>query len=180
MTRDQSLDDGFLELAISLAGDNTAGGGRPFGALVVRDGWVIATGVNEIHARQDPTAHAEMVAIREAAKLLGPDLSRCTIYASGHPCPMCLAAMHLSRIEAVRYAYSNEAAAPFGLSTAAVYADLARPFHEQRLSIAQLAPADAADPAIYRAWRDGTVHHAAAAARSPERVAAPAPVPAEG
>lgn len=151
---DQMLEDGFLELAIALARENLAQGGRPFGALVVKDGSVIATGVNQIAAWQDPTAHAEIVAIREASKLLGPDLGGCTIYASGHPCPMCLAAMHLSGVEAVRFAYSNDAAEPFGLSTAAVYADLARPFDQQRLSIAQLPPTDAASPEIYCIWQE--------------------------
>src|SRR5688572_7088440 len=79
------------------------------GAVLVRDGEVIARAVNRIHETGDPTAHAELVAIREAAQALGrPRLDGCVVYASGHPCPMCLAAMHLCGIAAAYYAYSNE------------------------------------------------------------------------
>ncbi|MFX8751226.1 nucleoside deaminase, partial [Acinetobacter baumannii] len=76
---------------------------------LVKDGKVIATGVNEIGATGDPTTHAELQAIRAASRALGsPRLDGCVIYASGHPCPMCLAAMHLTGITEVTYAYSNE------------------------------------------------------------------------
>jgi MFS-type transporter involved in bile tolerance (Atg22 family) len=69
---------------------------KSFGAVVVRDGEVVARGVNEIHTTNDPTAHEEMTAIRAASRKLGsPDLGGCTVYASGHPCPMCMAAMLL-------------------------------------------------------------------------------------
>ncbi|WP_016746294.1 nucleoside deaminase, partial [Rhizorhabdus wittichii] len=108
----------FLRAAIELARDNVAQGGRPFGAVVVKDGAIVAVGVNEILATNDPTAHAELGAIRAAARRLGsPDLSGCTVYASGHPCPMCMAAMRMAGIGAVAYAYSNEDGEPFGLST---------------------------------------------------------------
>jgi tRNA(Arg) A34 adenosine deaminase TadA len=121
----------FLSEAVELARANIGTGGRPFGAVVVRDGLSIATGVNEIHMANDPTAHAEMTAIRAASRKLGsPDLGGCTVYASGHPCPMCMAAMRLSGVDKVFYAYSNEDGAPFGLSSAAIYEDLARPFTE--------------------------------------------------
>src|SRR5690606_15271222 len=89
----------FLREAIALALANSARGGRPFGAVVVRNGEVIATGVNEIAITNDPTAHAELLAIRAASKALGsPDLSGCTVYASGHPCPMCMAAMRMAGV----------------------------------------------------------------------------------
>ncbi|WEK44029.1 MAG: nucleoside deaminase [Candidatus Sphingomonas colombiensis] len=144
----------FLRAAIELARENVARGGRPFGALVVKDGAVIATGVNEILATNDPTAHAEMGAIRAASRALAsPDLSGCAVYASGHPCPMCMAAMRMAGVEAVTFAYSNEDAAPFGLSTAAIYADLALPFAEQRMRIRHVRVDDSARPAIYAAWR---------------------------
>jgi tRNA(Arg) A34 adenosine deaminase TadA len=121
----------FLSEAVELARANIGAGGRPFGAVVVRDGLSIATGVNEIHMANDPTAHAEMTAIRAASRKLGsPDLGGCSVYASGHPCPMCMAAMRLSGVDKVFYAYSNEDGAPFGLSSAAIYEDLARPFTE--------------------------------------------------
>src|SRR3569833_3378789 len=81
----------FLCEAIELARDNVRNGGRPSGAVLVKDGKIIATGVNEIFATGDPTTHAELQAIRVASQVLGsPRLDGCVIYASGHPCPMCL------------------------------------------------------------------------------------------
>ncbi|WP_109480152.1 nucleoside deaminase [Paraburkholderia sp. C35] len=126
----------YLADAIELAYNNIEQGGRPFGAVIVKDGEVVATGVNEIFRTNDPTSHAELNAIRAASVKLGsPNLAGCTVYASGHPCPMCLAAMRLAGIGEVVYAYSNEDGAQFGLSTAALYADLAKPLAEQAMKI---------------------------------------------
>ncbi len=145
----------WLREAIALARANIGVGGRPFGAVMVRDGAVIATGVNEIHASHDPTAHAEMVAIRAASRRLGsPDLRGSAVYASGHPCPMCMAAMRMSGVTRVAYAYSNEDGAPYGLSTAAVYEDLARPRAEQTMSIDHLPVRQEGLPALYAEWAD--------------------------
>lgn len=144
----------FLCEAIRLADDNLDKGGRPFGAVVVRDGAVVATGVNEILATGDPTAHAEMMALRAASRALGsPSLDGCTVYASGHPCPMCLAAMRLTGVGQVYYAYSNDDAAPYGLSTAAVYADLARPFAEQSMTIRHVPVRRQSEPDLYVRWK---------------------------
>lgn len=119
-------DEVFMREAVALARANIDDGGRPFGAVLVRDGAVLARGVNEIHLTHDLTAHAELLAIRRASEALGaPDLRGAVMYASGHPCPMCLAAMHLCGIEAGFFAYSNEDGAPFGLSSAGVYARMA-------------------------------------------------------
>ena len=143
----------YLREAIALARANVDKGGRPFGAVVVRDGAVIATGVNDILATNDPTAHAELTALRAASRQLGsPDLSGCVVYASGHPCPMCMAAMRLAGVRGVAYAYSNDDGAPFGLSTAAVYADLAKPFAEQSMHIRHLPVAEEASPELYALW----------------------------
>lgn len=126
----------FLSEAIELAQANVEQGGRPFGAVVVKDGHIIATGVNEILRTNDPTSHAELNAIRAASqKLRSASLAGCAVYASGHPCPMCMAAMRLAGIGEVAYAYSNEDGAPYGLSTAAIYAELAKPFAEQSMKI---------------------------------------------
>ncbi|WP_233750501.1 nucleoside deaminase, partial [Bordetella bronchiseptica] len=98
-------------------------GGRPFGALVARDGVVLARGVNRMLADHDPTAHAELLALREAGRALrSARLDGCVVYASGQPCPMCLAAMRMSGVARAVYAYSNEQAEPYGLSTAALAA----------------------------------------------------------
>jgi guanine deaminase len=110
----------FLCDAIDLARDNIRKGDRPFGAVLVKDGAAIATGINETHTTQDPTAHAELQAIRAASRALGsPRLDGCVIYASGQPCPMCLSAMYLTGIREVTYAYSSEDGEPCGIGETA-------------------------------------------------------------
>lgn len=147
-------DESFLQQAIDLALANVRdAGGRPFGAVLVKDGVVIATGVNEIDATGDPTAHAELSAIRRAAQVLGtPRLDGCVVYASGQPCPMCLSAMYLTGIGAVRFAYSNADGEPFGLSTAPVYAELAKPLESQAMDVRRQPPG-AGQASPYEAWR---------------------------
>ena len=143
----------WLREAITLAYANAEKGGRPFGAVIVRDGQIVATGVNAILETGDPTSHAELNAIRLASETLGPDLRGCAVFASGHPCPMCMAAMRLAGIEAVTYAYSNEDGEPHGLSTAAIYADLAKPFAEQAMNIRHLPVRLDGKPDLYAGWR---------------------------
>lgn len=143
----------FLCEAIELARDNVRNGGRPFGAVLVKDGKVVATGVNEIAATGDPTTHAELQAIRAASRVLGaPRLDGCIIYASGHPCPMCLAAMHLTGIRDVAYAYSNEDGERYGLSTAAIYAEMARPLAAQSLKAVHV-PVRIEGEDLYDVWK---------------------------
>ena len=144
--------EAFMREALALARDNIHAGGRPFGAVLVRDGQVIARAVNEIHASNDPTAHAELQAIRQASQALGQSrLDGCEIYASGHPCPMCLAAMHLCGIERAWFAYDNAEGEPYGLSTAAVYAQMARPPQQQSLPLRALKPSGEAG--LYLEWK---------------------------
>ncbi|NLP65127.1 nucleoside deaminase [Paraburkholderia sacchari] len=144
----------FLREAIELAHANAEKGGRPFGAVIVKEGEVLASGVNEILRTNDPTSHAEMNAIRAASQKLGsPDLAGCTVYASGHPCPMCLAAIRMAGVGEVHFAYSNEDAAPYGLSTAAVYADLAKPFAEQTIKIRHDPVRLESNPDLYADWK---------------------------
>jgi guanine deaminase len=144
----------FLREAIELAHANVERGGRPFGAIVVKNGEIIATGVNEILSTNDPTAHAELMAIRAASQKLGSaNLEGCAVYASGHPCPMCIAAMRLAGVSEVAYAYSNDDGAPFGLSTAAIYAELARPFTEQSMKIRYVPVRLKSQPELYADWR---------------------------
>ena len=143
----------FLCEAIELAHANVEHGGRPFGAVVVKNGEIIATGVNEILSTNDPTAHAELMAIRAASQKLGSaDLQGCAVFASGHPCPMCMAAMRLAGIARVVYAYSNEDGAPFGLSTAAIYEDLAKPFTEQSMTIRHVPVQPEGQMDLYAEW----------------------------
>ncbi len=149
------MTEDYLREAIELARANIGKGGRPFGAVLVRDGAVLATAVNEIHTTNDPTSHAEMNAVRDAGHKLGsPDLSDSAVYASGHPCPMCMAAMRLSGVEKVFYAYSNDDGTPFGLSTAAVYEDLAKPFAEQSMTIRHVPVRPQGKPDLYAEWTE--------------------------
>jgi guanine deaminase len=143
----------YLCEAIELAHASLQKGGRPFGAVIVKDGEVIATGVNQMFSTNDPTAHAELMAIRAAGQKLGsPNLQGCAVYASGHPCPMCMAAMRLAGINEVFYAYSNEDGAPHGLSTAAIYAELAKPFSEQSMKISHVPARLKSGFDLYAEW----------------------------
>ena len=111
-----------LHEAVRLAQRNHRNGGRPFGAVLAFGDSIIATGVNEILSTHDVSAHAEMGALREACKRLQrPNLAGGIMYASGQPCPMCLAAMVLARIKEVYYAFGNEDAAPYGYASTQVY-----------------------------------------------------------
>lgn len=146
----------FLHQAIDLAMENVRKGGRPFGAVVVIDGEVVATGVNSILASGDPTAHAELDAIRAASRKLGkPRLDGATIYASGQPCPMCLAAMYLTGVSEVHFAYSNAAGEAFGLSTARIYDELARPPESRALKMT-CTPVRPDGKDLYEAWKAHT------------------------
>lgn len=146
-------DQRFLNRAIDLARDNVLAGGRPFGAVVVRDGTIVAEGVNTIHLSHDVTDHAELLAIRAAAKSHGPEaLKGSSVFASGHPCPMCLAAMRLAGVKKISYAYSNEDGAPYNLSTDEIYQDLRRPFSEQTMEIRHVAQDSHGAPTLYAQW----------------------------
>lgn len=144
----------FMQEAIALARENIVNGGRPFGAVIVKDGNIIARAVNRMTADNDPTAHAEIVALRKAGTVLATDrLAGCSVYASGQPCPMCLAAMHLAGITEIIFGYSNESGAPYGLSTAAAAAVLSLPVDTQDWAVIRhLPPEDAATPRIYQSW----------------------------
>ena len=124
----------LLKKSVQLAIENKKAGGRPFGALVVCDGEIVATGVNRIHKTNDPTSHAELEAIKRASKKLGrADLSGCVVFASGHPCPMCLGALATSKIETVYYAFDNNDARPFGFSSEGAYEQLNLELDQVRL-----------------------------------------------
>jgi guanine deaminase len=121
MTRQPNL--GFLRRAIVLATENvTSGRGGPFAALIARDGKVIAEGVNIVTLTNDPTAHGEVTAIRAACKALNTFmLAGCELYTSCEPCPMCLAASHWARLDAVYFGASAEDAAKAGFDDAYLY-----------------------------------------------------------
>ena len=115
----------FLWKAVRLARNNRERGGRPFAAVLAIDGQVVSTGVNDVVQSNDPTTHAEMEAVRAASWNLGrADLRGSIVYASGHPCPMCLAAMVIAGVDVVYYAFGNDDAEPYGFSSKAAYQKL--------------------------------------------------------
>lgn len=142
----------FLEQAIELsmqAVQSRSGG--PFGAVIVRNDQLLATGYNQVVAHADPTAHAEVQAIRAACAVLGDHrLEGCTLYASCEPCPMCLAAIYWARIERVWYANTRADAAAIGFGDAFLYEEMTRPLDARRLPIQRLPLASALRP--LEAW----------------------------
>lgn len=128
----------------------------PFGAVLVRNGKVLANAVNEVDALCDPSAHAEMQAVRMAAKAQGDtDLSGSVVYASGYPCSMCLTAMYLAGVKEVYYAYSNEDGEPYDLSAARGYVEIARPIEEREMPLRSLPVRDEGED-LYEAWERAT------------------------
>jgi guanine deaminase len=127
----------FIELAIALATKNVEEGtGGPFGAVVVRRGEIVATGANSVTATNDPTAHAEVVAIRNAcSRLKAFQLDDCEVYASCEPCPMCLAAIYWSRARAVYYANTQADAAAAGFDDSRIYREIALPPEKRSLEM---------------------------------------------
>ena len=123
-------DDQFLARAIELARQGSeCGEGGPFGAVIVRDGKIIAEGWNRVVASHDPTAHAEIGAIRSACVgLANFHLHGCTLYASSEPCPMCLSAAYWARIERIVFANSRAEAAAIGFCDDELYCELGRHF----------------------------------------------------
>ena len=129
----------FMEKAIALATENvTSGRGGPFGAVIVRDGKVVATGTNLVASTNDPTAHAEIVAIRNAAVAL--DLAGCEIYTSCEPCPMCLAAIYWSHCDAIFYGNTSADAAAAGFDDAFLYKEVKLPLEQRRIPTINLLP----------------------------------------
>jgi tRNA(Arg) A34 adenosine deaminase TadA len=148
-----STTEHYLKMALDLARQNAERGGRPFASVIVKDGNVIATAVNTVIATGDPIAHAETEAIRAAAKALKSDqLDGCILYASGHPCPMCLAAMYVSGIQQGFYAHSIEDA-PDGLSRGAMmYEQFRKPVAEQSVRL-EHHPIAGNGESVYAAWQ---------------------------
>ncbi len=130
----------FMQQAIALATENVVHGrGGPFGAVVVKDGVVLATGANQVTASNDPTAHAEVVAIRSACQALGTfQLTDCDVYTSCEPCPMCLAALYWARCRAIYYGNAAADAARAGFDDFFLYEEVRKPLHQRTLPITRL------------------------------------------
>ena len=131
-----------MRRAIRRAEENAASGnGGPFGAVIVKDSKVVAEGSNTVTVDNDPTAHAEVTAIRRACAVLGTfDLSGCELYTSCEPCPMCLAACYWAHVSKVFYAAGREDAADAGFDDEMIYVEVAKQLNERKLPFVQLLP----------------------------------------
>jgi guanine deaminase len=142
----------LMRACVAEAIDNASSGrGGPFAALVVKDGRSIASGANAVTSTNDPTAHAEIRAIRAAASSLGTfSLSGCELFASCEPCPMCLAAAYWARVERVYFAATRFDAARGGFDDARIYDEFGQPAAERTLALVQIGMPDAVAP--FEAW----------------------------
>jgi guanine deaminase len=141
------MTNSFMKQAIELAVANVRREGGPFAALVVKDGIVIATGANQVTRANDPTAHAEIVAIREACRLLGDfQLSGCEVYTSCEPCPMCLGAIYWARPERVFFAATHQEAAAAGFDDSFIYRQIAVPHSERSIPMIHVVDEHATQP----------------------------------
>lgn len=144
----------FMQQAIALAVENvTSGRGGPFGAVIVKDGKVIATGANQVTATNDPTAHAEVTAIRNAcASLAAFQLEGCDIYSSCEPCPMCLAAIYWARCRTIYYGSTAADAANAGFDDAFLYEEMKKALGDRALPVVNLCQEDARKAFV--AWNE--------------------------
>ncbi|HNZ62017.1 MAG TPA: nucleoside deaminase [Paludibacteraceae bacterium] len=145
----------FMRKAIELSLNNIKKGGGPFGAVIVKDGKIIATGVNRVTANNDPTAHAEINAIRKAAaKLKNFDLSGCEIYTSCEPCPMCLGAIYWAHIDKMYFANTKVDAQNAGFDDSFIYEEINLKPEDRKLKLQQLLREEAI--AAFETWKNTT------------------------
>ncbi|MEM9916468.1 MAG: nucleoside deaminase [Bacteroidota bacterium] len=155
----EEQDKRFMRMAIELARKGMASNeGGPFGAVVVRDGKVIAKGNNRVTSTNDPTAHAEVVAIREACQVLGHfQLDGCTIYTSCEPCPMCLGAIYWARPSRIVYACSREDAAAIDFDDDFIYREIPLPVDQRSIPTTQLLQKEGVE--VFEDWKHKTDKH---------------------
>lgn len=147
----------FMQEAIRLSVENvTQGKGGPFGAVIVKDGKIIARGANSVTTLNDPTAHAEVVAIREACKVLGSfQLIGCEIYTSCEPCPMCLGAVYWARPDKLYYANTKQDAAAIDFDDNFIYEEIAKPINQRKLFTQQLMRNEALQ--AFKKWGESNI-----------------------
>ncbi len=143
-----------MRQAIRLSEEGARSGrGGPFGCVVVRGGAVVGRGSNQVTSTCDPTAHAEIVAIRDACRTLGTfHLADCSLYASCEPCPMCLSAIYWARIPTVYFGNSRKDAAAIGFDDDFIYREIPLPAHERRVRLETLLAGEA--QAAFSQWTD--------------------------
>jgi tRNA(Arg) A34 adenosine deaminase TadA len=148
------MDNPFMARAIQLSVENVRSGrGGPFGAVVVKDGGIVAEGVNQVTANNDPTAHAEVLAIRDACHKLNLfELKGCDLYTSCEPCPMCLGAIYWARMDKVYFGSLAEDAAKIGFDDSAIYEELSQPYSQRGIPMIPMMREEAL--AAFRAWEE--------------------------
>lgn len=145
-----------MKRAIELSKKNIEHGGGPFGAVVVKDGQIIGEGFNKVTANNDPTAHAEVEAIREACRNISNfDLAGAEIYTSCEPCPMCLSAIYWARLSKIYYANTKKDAAAIEFDDDFIYAEIPKPISERKISMVQMMRPEALE--VFKAWQVSTV-----------------------
>ena len=133
------MDDKFMMKAIELSIERVKSGTGPFGALIVKDNKIIAEGYNKVTSANDPTSHAEIVAIRNACKILNNfSLKGCNLYTTCEPCPMCLSAIYWSRINKIYYANTRSDAQKIDFSDALIYEELNKTIKERKIPMHQM------------------------------------------
>ncbi len=143
----------FMRRAVELSIENVHSGGGPFGAVIVRDGEIIAEGVNRVTANNDPTAHAEVTAIRAACAKLGTfQLDGCVVYTSCEPCPMCLSAIYWAGISKIYYGNTKKDADDINFGDDFIYEEIAKPYSARRIPMMQFLREEAL--AAFRAWEE--------------------------
>src|SRR6202162_827140 len=148
------MDNPFMARAMQRSTGNVQSGrGGPFGAVVVKDGIIIGEAANQVTSTNDPTAHAEVLAIRAACQKLGGfDLEGCEIYTSCEPCPMCLGAIYWARLSRVYFANSAADASKIGFDDSVIYREIAQPHAQRKIPMIQMMREEAL--AAFRAWQD--------------------------
>ena len=144
-------DKKFMQLAIDLSIENVTAGGGPFGAVIVRNGEIIATGTNRVTDSCDPTAHAEVSAIRAACAKLGDfKLTGCTIYSSCEPCPMCLSALYWAGVERIYYGNTKQDAKSINFDDSFIYDQIALDYSERAIPCINFMREEALEG--FKAW----------------------------
>jgi tRNA(Arg) A34 adenosine deaminase TadA len=143
----------FMQKAIELSIESVKKGGGPFGAVIVKDGKIIASSSNSVTKDNDPTAHAEVNAIRSAAKKLGTfDLSGCQIYSSCEPCPMCLGAIYWAKIDELYFANTKNDAKEIGFDDSFIYEEIEKPYSARRIKTKQIMRDKALE--AFKLWQE--------------------------
>jgi len=144
----------YMKKAISLAAENVRSQkGGPFGAVIVKDGQILSLGVNTVTSDNDPTAHAEVNAIREACKRLGSfDLNGCTLYTSCEPCPMCLSAAYWAKVDRIYFAADKVDAGNSGFSDAFIYDEISLPISDRTVPTERMLEEEGKEP--FNLWKE--------------------------